>query len=140
MLSGEKNAGTYAKIINLATFYKPENDVEVKTRISDFLASESLKTSDIDLVLLGKNGDVSQDRVFDQLAADAFDACQVAPFKHLCGEYQTSNAFAMWLAAKILKEGVIPSVVLKSDSTPRRILIYNQYLGSHHSLILLESC
>jgi hypothetical protein len=67
----------------------------------------------------------------------------LAAFKHLCGEYPTSNAFALWLSAKILKEKEIPPTVLQKGTVPKdinRILIYNQYFGDHHSLILTQSC
>ena len=40
-------------------------------------------------------------------------------------EYPTSSAFALWLAANILKTGKIPEV--SSDKKPRTILIYNHY-------------
>jgi 3-oxoacyl-(acyl-carrier-protein) synthase len=143
LLSGIKGSNTYARIVNLATVYKPENKEIIHSRISDFLSHQSLTVSDIDLLLLGKNGDVEKDAFYDQLATEVFPAASVGAFKHLCGEYQTANAFAVWLGAKILKEQSIPAAVLQKGQTekiPKRILIYNQYLGHHHSFILLESC
>ena len=64
-------------------------------------------------------------------------------FKHLCGEYPTSSAFAMWMGAEILKKKEIPSAFgfKKSDGkTVKNILIYNQNKSLHHSLILLSAC
>jgi hypothetical protein len=49
-------------------------------------------------------------------------------FKPLCGEYPTSSAFALWLATGLIRDG-----------KHRRILIYNDYLGIHHSLILVSA-
>lgn len=49
------------------------------------------------------------------------------PYKSQVGEYPTSTAYACWLAATLLKTGA-----------HKRILVYNQYLGSHHSAILLS--
>jgi 3-oxoacyl-(acyl-carrier-protein) synthase len=140
LLSDEKTPTAYAQVVNLATFYKPETSDEIKSRIATFLADQSLQAKDIDLLLLGKNGDVRLDAGYDRVA-EAFPDSAVGFFKHLCGEYQTANAFALWLGAKILKAGSVPEIVSSnSKNVPRRILIYNQYLGNHHSLILLESC
>ncbi|HEY8934663.1 MAG TPA: beta-ketoacyl synthase chain length factor [Cyclobacteriaceae bacterium] len=142
LLSGEKGNNTYARIINLATLYKPIDVIEIQKWIKTFLTNQSLNANDVDLILLGSNGDVAKDSVYSEVISSVFSNATHGVFKHLCGEYQTSNAFAMWTAAKILKDGKIPSTILKhgASQNPKRILIYNQHLGSHHSLILLESC
>ena len=32
-------------------------------------------------------------------------------YKHLCGEYPTSTAFALWVAANIIKTGTVAGVL-----------------------------
>ena len=32
-------------------------------------------------------------------------------YKHLCGEYPTASAFALWMAANIIKTGTVPAVL-----------------------------
>lgn len=143
LLSNQKATHSYARIIVSTTFYKPSGKEEIYSKISNFLASQQIKASEIDLILLGKNGDVNRDKGYDQIAAEIFPAASRGFFKHLCGEYQTSNAFALWLGAKILKERKVPACVSLNENNakaPNRILIYNQYFGNHHSLIALESC
>lgn len=143
LLSDSKEENTYAKITGTFMFYKPSGKEEIHSKISDFLVSQNMKASEIDLILLGKNGDVDKDKVYDQVALDIFPSVSTGVFKHLCGEYQTANAFALWLGAKILKDKRVPASVLQKNSNviaPKRILLYNQYFGNHHSLILIESC
>ena len=51
-------------------------------------------------------------------------------FKEQCGEYQTASSYALWMAAKALKE----------EASSRYALIYNQYQGINHSIILIKRC
>jgi hypothetical protein len=63
----------------------------------------------------------------------------VARFKHLCGEYPTASAYALWLACNL--PPVLPGHLVKrlsKEKSYRTILIYNRYELSQHSLILLE--
>jgi len=142
LLSNKKTNVSYAKVIDIATFYKPESQAEIQTKILRFISHNAIEANDIDLILLGKDGDVDRDENYQSVAKKLFPTNALGAFKHLCGEYQTANSFALWLAAKILKENIVPSVVLQGDkpSALNRILIYNQYRGNHHSLILVESC
>jgi len=64
-------------------------------------------------------------------------------YKHISGEYDTASGFAFWLANKIFKTGKVPEVIRWNDmgiDNPKRLLIYNQYRGKNHSLVLLEKC
>ncbi len=143
LLSNEKTKNAYARIIGTATFYKPSGEEEIHSKISDFLTSQNLDPTKIDLLLLGKNGDVNKDKAYDHVANEIFPSASTGTFKHLCGEYLTANAFALWLGAKILKEQRVPPSVFQKETKGKaleRILIYNQYFGNHHSLIALESC
>ena len=62
------------------------------------------------------------------------------PYKHLCGEYPTSTAFALWLAAVSAKAGALPAVMGASPKKIKRILVYNHYERIHHSLMLVNAC
>ena len=121
--------------------YKPK-DAALKKEIASFLESASLKNTDIDFVLLGKSGDRKLDSKTDEISNMYFAASSIGLFKHLSGEYPTASAFALWLAAKIIQENHIPeAVVFRNTNRPlKRVLIYNPYFGTHHSLILLRAC
>jgi 3-oxoacyl-[acyl-carrier-protein] synthase II len=143
LLSGVRGANPYAVVNDMATLYKPQSEKEINSCVESFLSRNSLSAKDIELLLLGKNGDNEIDAEYDKFANANFPEASVAVYKHLCGEYETSNSFALWVAAKMLKKSKIPTAVFhrgNAELKPKRVLIYNQYLGSHHSLILLESC
>ena len=142
LLSDIKSNNAYAKIVNLAMLYKPADGIEIQRWINEFLNKQSLQASNIDLILLGENGDTEKDLIYKEITTTIFSTTPTGNYKHLCGEYQTSNAFAVWVAAKILKDGIIPASIIEKplEAKPKRILIYNHHLSKHHSLILLESC
>ena len=141
VLSDEENSNTNAEILGTEMFYRPENSNALQERISSFLKNHSLTTNDIDLVILGYNGDAEFDKIYSKLENDLFAQNTIAYYKHLCGEYDTSSAFAMWLATGIIKENKIPDVILKKGNSGkeiRKVLIYNQFRNVNHSLILLS--
>ncbi|MBL0342732.1 MAG: hypothetical protein IPP71_18675 [Bacteroidetes bacterium] len=96
-----------------------------------------------DLVLAGYNGDINEDSI-TAIFLDSLDLKRVtSPYKQYCGEYGTSSAFALWMAAHILKAGVIPdSFNLKVEKTTgiKNILIYNHLGNTHHSIVLVSAC
>jgi len=140
LLSSAPGAGAYAKLDGLATFYKPKDGEEIGRHIDSFLTRHSTGIRDIDLVLTGNNAYSKDDAMYQQVERSVFSACVSIPYKHLCGEYPTSASFALWLAAQIVRSGHLPSAQGPVSDRVKKILIYNQYLGIHHSLILLSAC
>ena len=142
VLSNESNGDHYAKICGVDMFFRPDGNAAIEQRISSFLASHSLNIDDIDLVILGKNGDVEFDTIYSQLQDSIFKNALTTVYKHLCGEYDTSSAFAMWLAARIIKEKRLPNILMNdgaNKSEIKRVLIYNHFRNINHSLILLSN-
>jgi 3-oxoacyl-(acyl-carrier-protein) synthase len=143
LLTNEPSSVDYAKLEGLRTFYKPKEIKEVEDHILSFLFIHSITLHDVDLVITGKNGDAGPDQVFDQLQQTIFSKNHMISYKHLCGEYPTSSAFALWMAANIIKTGTVPGVLNYTgpkENKIKRILVYNHYLHLHHSLILLAAC
>lgn len=143
LLANAPAATDYAVLTGLATFYKPTDTIETETHIRSFLATHSLPVSEIDLLVLGRNGDVTFDKIFDQLGDELFSGVPQVNYKHLCGEYPTSTAFALWMGAKILKTQTIPGILnlqLPGNRPIKNVLIYNHSLGVHHSLLLVSAC
>lgn len=129
----------YAQLKGFDTFYKPASSEEVEQHISAFLDRQNINRSDIDLVISGENGDIKNDAVYETIYQSALRGITHMPFKHLCGEYPTASAFALWLAANIIKTGKLPSG-LPSNKKPSTVLIYNHYRYTYHSLYLLNAC
>jgi 3-oxoacyl-(acyl-carrier-protein) synthase len=143
LLATEPGATVYAKLNGLKTFYKPKGIEEVENNILSFLDQHSIALNEIDLVLTGKNGNVQTDEIFAQLQQRIFNKKRLINYKHLCGEYPTSTAFALWSAVNIIKTGTIPAVFDYNGSKENkinRVLIYNHYQNIYHSLILISAC
>ncbi len=139
LLANEASATDYARLDGLKTFYKPSGVREVEQQVQSFLAAHSVDTSEIDLVITGNNGDVTGDEVYEELNNSIFKNNTHIPYKNLCGEYPTATGFALWMAATIIKSGTLPGAVTPEKKI-KKVLIYNHYLGIHHSLFLLSAC
>lgn len=139
LLTGQPAEMDYARLEGITTFYNPRTIIATEEAIATFLAAQQTDAGDIDLIITGRNGDEKSDAGYHQLAESVFKGIPAINYKDLCGEYPTSTAFALWLAANILKTGQLPAAVKRTPS-PRRILIYNNYLNRHHSLLLVSAC
>lgn len=143
LLAADQSENDLARLDGLSTVYKPEDTAVIEEEILSFLNKHGLTISDIDLVINGRNGDLKNDQVFDELDKTIFQNSLNIAYKQLCGEYPTSTAFAVWLAAKLLKSGKIPALLLNGKPAPgaiKQILVCNHYQGIHHSFVLLSAC
>ena len=141
-LNAKKSNNSYAVIRGLETYYKPGNLDESEKRISEFLMRKQLSADRIDLIIFGLNGDMHANKVYKHLQNGLFKNTNQACFKHLCGEYPTSSAFGVWLAANIIRRKTIPDIIQVNGPFARRevrnILVYNHDRNVNHSLILLS--
>ena len=143
LLTDKPSANNQAKLIGLHTFYKPVDTAEIEQKIITFLKRHGMQIEDIDLVITGKNGDLKNDELYLKLGLSIFRRSQLANYKHLSGEYATSSSFALWLASTIIKKGSVPGIVketIMKINSPKKILIYNNYLNLYHSLMLVSAC
>ena len=115
---------------------------EIESFISEFLNKNNLKKEDIEAVVFGNNGDINFDAYY-KIAGEIFNEVPQIYYKHLCGEFNTASAFGFWVAASILKNQVVPSSVKMNaieKSNFSKVLLYNQFQGKDHSLVLLSKC
>lgn len=141
VLSNEKQASSYAELASIKT-YNTLAEAELLQEASLFLQENNLHIEDIDVLILGNNGDVDFDTFYTTLS-EGFKNTQQASYKHLCGEFNTASSFAFWLASKVLKLQTLPEVVKlnnKATISFKTILLYNQYRGENHSFTLLKQC
>jgi len=139
LLTDKTSHENLAELNGIKTLYKP---VDIEASISNFLKENSTDIDDIDLVISGQNGDINYDLPYKKLASTLFKNAAIANYKHLCGEYPTSSAFGLWLAANIIKRGEVPeAVALYKTGTlsPKKILFYNHYQNKYHSLMLVSA-
>jgi 3-oxoacyl-(acyl-carrier-protein) synthase len=143
LLSDKTSADNLARFDSVETFYGLIDTAEIEIKINSFLSRQNLTVDDIDLVITGRNGDVKNDAVYAQLNNSIFKKTSLANYKHLCGEYPVSTSFALWMAANILKKQIVPEIVKERKikaSSLKKILIYNHYLNTYHSLMLVSAC
>ncbi|WP_121665283.1 beta-ketoacyl-[acyl-carrier-protein] synthase family protein [Mesonia aquimarina] len=144
VISNQKNEQTYCKIKAIKIFNSLAEEKLAK-KLKDFLKVNNLAEQEIDLLILGKNGDVNFDFYYDDLQRNFPEETPQLYYKHLIGEFYTASGFANALGAHILKEQQIPKKCVlnstyKNPKSINRILLYNQYQGRDHSFIILEKC
>jgi 3-oxoacyl-[acyl-carrier-protein] synthase II len=140
MLSDSKNEKTYAAIEAIEVLYQPEN---IGISIESFLDHYGKKVEDIDLLVMGINGDFNSDLIYKTTAAKLFNNKAQAWYKHLSGEYFTSTGFGLWLVANCLKYRQIPSYISLNNNSAgklQNVLLFNQYRNKNFSLILFSAC
>ena len=142
VLDSQTTKSTYAELIDVK-MYNILDEAEVSDKLIQFLGNNDLNVEDIDVVILGINGDVEYDSYYSTLRDSVLKNIQQIYYKHLSGEYNTASAFGFWTACQILKEQKIPEILKLNNcnrSTIKNILLYNQYRGEYHSFTLLSKC
>jgi hypothetical protein len=142
VLENEIKENTVAEILDIEILNKLDV-AEVENKIISFLASNDLKLTDIDTVVLGYNGDVNSDLYYKDLSKTTFANIPQVYYKHLSGEYDTASAFGLWVGTKIIQTQNIPDIVKLNTldkQTYKTILLYNQRNGIDHSFTLISSC
>jgi 3-oxoacyl-(acyl-carrier-protein) synthase len=135
-LTSQKTSTSSAVVERVKTY----QDQLTSDHINAFLKDHNCSAADIDLVITGKSGDSRYDSIIDQTVTLAFSGNSTATFKHLCGEYSTASAFALALSARIFQSDVVPDIMGLHRSDINNIVIYNSYLNSAHSLMLVKRC
>ncbi len=141
-LENKKKDTAYAELVDVS-IHDSIQDNEVQTRLLTFLKNHELKATDLDLVILGNNGDEEYDKHYNKLQNSIFKDTQQIYYKHLSGEYHTASSFGLWMAAQICKTQKIPEFLklnTKKVTAIKHLLLYNQYRGENHSFTLLRSC
>ncbi|MGJ8664960.1 MAG: beta-ketoacyl synthase N-terminal-like domain-containing protein [Patiriisocius sp.] len=142
VLSNEKKQSGYAEIVDIEILNTLTKE-RLEQQVQSFLAQNEVTPKDIDVVVLGNNGDVGFDTYYKVLTEGLFKNTQQTVYKHLSGEFKTASSFGLWFASKMLKKQSIPEVTKLNAITPNKIknvLIYNQYRGENHSFVMLRSC
>ena len=146
VVSSERSAKSMARMdgLKILNHCKPG---DISRHTGDFLASRGLAFDDIDLLVSGRNGDGNSGEIYAPVE-QLFHPSKLAEYKHLVGEYNTASAFAMWLAAGIIRDQHIPDAILSGRSgnkedAPRsgpirRVLLFNQNKARDFSWILLS--
>lgn len=143
VLAAVKNAQSQAELTGVQMLYKPRSIEETNSHLDAFLQRHGVSASDIDLLITGRNGNAKEDDYYETIESSLFANTPVAAFKHLCGEYPTAAAFALWMATGFLRDQRVPVAAMFKGEAPakmKKILIWNHQHTTHHSFILLSAC
>ncbi len=143
VLNKHKTEKSLASVDGIQTVYKPKTSADILTKLNSFLQLHQLTLSDINVTLMGFSGDVNFDEKLKELLPVIEKDSVAAAYKHVCGEYHTASAFAMWAAVKLIEKQQLPKALAISDKAPSKVkyvLIINQYLGINYSFTLLSQC
>ena len=133
----------YARIEDVQTWININGSFDPGRILPEFLEENGRRPADIDLLLLGYNGDPVYDPVYREFAESLFADTAQGWYKHLCGEYHTASGFGLRTAACILRDQYYPEFLNYNNIQPqnlKNILIYNHFRNVNHSMILISKC
>ena len=134
------NAGSaIAAVKAIHTLHTDDVDL-VKQQLQLFL--EKNTTTEINLLISGENGDNRTLPFYIEAESLLHDDTSIVRFKHLCGEFATASAIALWYACEILQTQKVPEQMFKKKSSKTNysnILLYNNFKGYQHSFILISN-
>lgn len=131
---------SYARLGGLRTLLQPD-ELQVEAAIRELLAENNLSVNEVDLLLSGRTEASAKDVYYGMVEKALFSFTPVCCYKTICGEYPTASAFAVWLAASMLKKQEVPGLVHAEFSGQlRHILIYSKDDTGYHSIMLLQAC
>lgn len=134
------SANSICSIEQLKMLHNP-TAASVQENTDSILSAHGMKLKDIDVVLCGMSGDARFQSFYTPILENTTAHTTVAAFKHLCGEYDTSTGFAMWLATKLFQQQSTPEVLIqKKGINPaiNNILIVNHYTLNSASVVLMK--
>lgn len=140
LLSSEKLERD-VELLDIQTFSQLEIEF-LPDALDKFLKQNNLKSSDINALILGTNGD-SFDTYYKKLRANFSKEIIAIDYKKWCGEFYTASAYGLFLGYNLLKSRIISNGLIQDKTTNKplkSILLYNQFKGRDHSFILLTSC
>ena len=139
MISSEKKKTSLAAVKAFSLLYLLPEGTTIEEQFERFLKNASLNPSDIEVIILGMNGDEASDAYYIPVQKLFTHSTQLV-YKHLFGESFTASSFAYWLGAQIIRHKKIEASCIFSDKghrAPKHVLIYNQFRGKYHSFSLL---
>jgi len=113
---------------------------DIVDKINFMFQKNNIKSSDIDTLIFGLNGNIDTDHIYFDVYNKLFDNQGIVSFKNLSGDYPTATAFALWLAICIMNGyNIFSDIIIKKPiSEIHKILIYNNYKGLQHSIMMIS--
>ena len=108
--------------------------------ISNCIEESGLTLNNIDLIIIGADGDVENNSIYNGIVKENFPDSTIALYKNMTGHYDTASAFATWFGVMALLTNQVPeySILTKREKRIEHVAIYHQQKNMYHSLILLS--
>ncbi len=131
VLSSQSLETSYAKLSSVRVLYRPQNIRAIENNTISAIQDANILPEQVNVVLTGNKS--------TPCVQELFPHAHLYNYKQLCGEYPTSTAFAMALAANIINgASVIKKVVGLDMDVINNIVIYNEAQNINHSVIVLS--
>lgn len=141
VIENEKKENTLAELVDVCCFQKiKEEDLENKVIL--FLKENKVELDDIDAICLGINGS-EYDSFYTVLQKKLFKETTQLQYKNVCGEFYTASAFGLYTSVNLLRKKELPKEFYINNIVKKEykhVLLYNQYKGTQHSLVLVKRC
>jgi len=110
-----------------------------------FLQRTHCSLEEIDAIMIGTNGQETNDRIYAEICPILFPDKKLLQYKHLFGESYTMPGLGVYAAATCLHQQRIPAhLFIHSENGiqqgVKHILFYNQFENKNHTFTLLSSC
>lgn len=140
-LVNNKEENAVAKVEDIKIFYSKNNE-ELVSSFTIFLEKNNLKIEEIDALLLGESGDNRHLHFYDTISQQLTDYTNQLRYKHFTGEYPTSISLGLWTVLQMIESTKVPNHFIKrkgESSCLKNVLIYNNYQGKQHTLLLVKA-
>lgn len=135
--SNESN-NAFGEVLEVEQLTYPEKE-DVEARVDQMLSSHNLTRQDVDLTLMGYNGDINTDHWYDFVKNKVLPNSEILTFKNFIGEYRTASSFALYLTIQLLQGKCLDLLPDSASFKPiKTVLIYNHFDGVRHGLVLIN--
>ncbi|HRO43257.1 MAG TPA: beta-ketoacyl synthase chain length factor [Flavipsychrobacter sp.] len=136
-LVSQQPAANNLCVKDIATFQTRDAKTALQ-KLNDFLLRNELRNDDLDLVMLGINGDKRNEEFYTALRTNVFSRVSQGCYKHICGEHPVASAFGLGVISYAVKNSLPETSVLNHPPKQlKRVLLVNNFLH-HYSCWYLE--
>src|SRR5690554_6221928 len=114
---------------------------EIWNTMNRLLNEISWKIEDVDLFVLGLNGNTLDNESYFNILNHADAKIPVLAFKHLSGEYETAGGFGIHLLIQVLQNKDLPDTIWyrkpKNTQSFKKIIYYNHFKNRQQNFMFL---
>jgi 3-oxoacyl-(acyl-carrier-protein) synthase len=144
MLATEKKENALCRLQGIEIAYRPTKE-ELQQSLHRLLQDSRCAWEDVDAVMIGLNGQETNDRVYAETVPLLFPSKKQLRYKHLFGESYTAPGLGIYAAATCLHRQRIPVHLFiepgnEDGRAVKHLLFYNQFENKNHTFTLLSAC